>query len=183
MDERVWTDRPLDVGGTLHAPDCVVTRGAPGALSLISGDLSAALAALSLQAELLGFAAVPDSPTYALRIGRDHALLVTPEPPQADMGWHAQGFALSDAGGAYARLDLQGPGAMDLLAHGLAAPAPEGSPSAALQFCGARVLVSGLPDGLSLWVDSARLTACCSFLATCVQLAKERSGSPNGTRR
>lgn len=165
MDERDWTDRPLEIGARIETPDCTVTRREVGELSLISGDLRAALAVLAPQAALLGFGETPEGPDFALRIGRDQALLVTNAALPVAAGWHAGGFALSPAGQGLARLDLTGPGAADLLAHGLAAPAPWTSPSAAILFCGHRVLVSGLPDGLSLWVEQGRLTSCCSFLA------------------
>lgn len=120
---------------------------------------------LAPDAPLLGFAEVSDTPEQAIRIARDHALLVTSNPVQEDPGWHSAGFALSDAGNRFACLDLAGHGAMDVLAHGLASAAPVGSPSAALYFVGLPVLVTGTRTGLKLWVDQAHLTYLTGFIA------------------
>lgn len=169
MDERRWTDRPLAPGESIETPGCVVTRREPGVLNLVSGNLDAALGILAPNAARLGFAETPGTSDFALRIGRDHALLVTSKAPRLAPGWHEQGFSLSAAGDFYACLTLVGPSAPDLLAHGLAAPPPWGSPSAAVQFCGVRSFVSGVPGGLALWLEAGFLTYCSSFLARCTQ--------------
>jgi hypothetical protein len=165
MDERDWTDRPLAEGARLSGPGCSVTRVGPGVLHAVSGDLEAALAALAPGAAMLGFGETPGTADFALRVGRDHALLVTGSAIDAPAGWDARGFALSAAGGAYARLDLVGPAARDLLASGLASAPPWGSPSASVQAFGARALVSGRPEGLTLWVERGALTACNGLLS------------------
>lgn len=157
MDERDWTDRPLAEGETLEAPGVSVTRVVPGVQTLVSGDLEAAIGVLAPGARMLGFADVPDSPDLVLRIARDRALLVTALPVPRTPGWQSEGFALSAAGGLYACLSLRGPGAEALLSQALTGPAPHGSPSAALRFAGTTALVTGLADGLSLWVEQGHL--------------------------
>lgn len=164
MDERNWTDRPLAMGDSIDTPGCVVTRIEPGFLHLVSGNLEAALGRLAPGAARLGFAEIPDTPDFALRIGRDQALLVTSIDLDAAPGWHEPGFALSAAGGSYAHLALVGPSAAHLLAQGLAAPPPWRSPSTAVQFCGVRALVSGVPGGLTLWLERGHLTYCTGIL-------------------
>lgn len=167
MDERIWTDRPLQVGAQMDVAGCRVTRAPFGVQTLISGDLTAALERLAPAAPLLGFGQAPDGPDFALRIGRDQALLVTAEPVPVAAGWHGAGFAVSPAGAAYAPLCLRGAGAADLLAHGLNSAPPWASPSAATLFCGHPALVSGVPDGLVLWVEQGALTAVRTFLSAC----------------
>lgn len=164
MDERLWTDRPLGLGAQLDLAGCVVTREDPGALYLVSGDLSVALQRLSAGADMLGFGEAPKGEDYALRIGRDHALLRCVEPIDARPDQKAEGFVVSEAGSLYACLHLGGPNAWDVLAQGLASAPPMGSASCAIPFCGVRALVSGAPDGLYLWVEAAYLTYVTSFL-------------------
>lgn len=165
MDERNWTDRPLPVGDSITGPGCRVTRVDPGRLSLVSGDLAAALDRLAPGADMVGFGGVPGTPAFGLRIGRDSALLVNASAADDLTGWQDGGFALSPAGGGYARFDMCGPAAWQVLAHGLSAAAPFGSPSAAVLFCGMGALVSGLPEGLALWVPFGHVTACSTFLS------------------
>ena len=43
MDERIWSDRPLEPGARVERSDCVVMRESPGHLYLISGHLVTAL--------------------------------------------------------------------------------------------------------------------------------------------
>lgn len=165
MDERLWTDRALEVGGAWAVPGCRIARPPARCQTLISGDLPAALAALSVEGPCLGFAEAPAGADHAICIGQDQALVITQARPTLSAGWHAPGFALTEAGGAFQALSLTGPDAFDVLAHGLAAPPPAGSPSAALLFAGVRALVTGDADALSLWVQSADLPYVTSFLA------------------
>jgi len=176
VDERIWTDRPLEVGAQIASDDCTVTRVAPGHLTLISGDLRAALALLAPKAALLGFGARPDGPDLALRIGRDHALLSTDAPIATAPGWQPGGFAIGPAGDGFACFRLSGTGAAERLVHGLAAAPPWGSPSAAVQVCGVRALVSGAEDGLVLWVEHGLATYISTFLRHSLQAAKPQAG-------
>lgn len=159
MDERDWTDRPLPEGGTLDLPGCRIAREAVAHVSLVTGDLDAALAVLAPGAPMLGLAEGAAGADYAIRVARDHAVLVTAAPPGRPSGWQGEGFALSRADDRYARLSLTGPEAPHWLAHGLASPLPAASPSAAIRFAGRTVLLTGVPGGFALWADPADLTA------------------------
>lgn len=163
MDDRDWTDRPLAPGASIDAAGVRVTRGTAGAQYLISGNLDAALAALAPEAARLGFAQVAGTGDIAIRIARDRALLVTLAPVNRDGGWQAEGFALSPAGGLYVPLALQGEGAAGLLAQMLASAPPHGSPSAMVHVLGRPGLVTGRPDGLTLWIEPGHLAFVTEF--------------------
>ncbi len=165
MDDSVWTDRPLAPGASIDVAGVRVTRAAEGVQYLISGDLDAAVAALSPGAARPGFGEVAGKGDIAIRIARDRALLVTAAPVARDAGWQAEGFALSPAGGLYVALALQGDGAAGLLAQMLASAPPWGSPSAMVPVLGRSALVTGRPDGLTLWVERGHLTFITGFIA------------------
>lgn len=171
MDDRIWTDRPLDPGASIDAAGARITRMQTGAQYLISGDLDAAVDALAPGAARLGFAQVADTDDIAIRIARDRALLVTATPVARNGGWQAEGFALSPAGGLYAALALQGEGAEGLVAQMLSAPTPHGSPSAMVHVLGLRVLVTGRTDGLTLWVERGHLAFVTEFLRQAADLS------------
>ncbi|WP_425039513.1 hypothetical protein [Primorskyibacter sp. S187A] len=168
MDERIWTDTPLQEGERLAKPDCEITRVATGHQSLISGQLDAALRLLAPDIPEAGFGGRADPAETAIRIARDRMLLVTRAPLPQPAGWHAAGFAVSRAGALYAPLRFSGTCAWDMLAHGLISPPPHGSRSAALHVAGISALVTGpaegRADGLTLWVPQAHLTYLTSFL-------------------
>lgn len=165
-DERDWTDRPLGPDAALDLGGATLRREAPAGLSLVSGDLTAAQAALCPQAPMLGLAEpAPQDAAHGIRIGPDRALLVLPAPASLGDGWHAAGFAHSRADGLYVVLALTGPEAPARLSAGLASPLPAASPSAAIRFAGTTALLTGLPDnaGLRLWVEAAHLTYITGF--------------------
>jgi hypothetical protein len=164
MDERTWTDRPLAEGASLDLCTTRVTREEVAFVSLVSGDLDAALSALCPAAPMLGLGEGTQAGDYAIRIARDHAALVTRAAPDLRPGWHDAGFALSRADDRFACLALRGAGAREVLARGLASPLPHASPSAALRFAGRTALLTGAEDGLRLWVERGDLTFVTSFL-------------------
>lgn len=164
MDERNWTDRPLGLGEALELEACRVERHAVPFLSLVSGDLDAALAAIAPGARLIGLGERPGDDTFGIRIARDHAALVTTGAPEIGDGWHDGGFALSRADDRFALLSLTGTGAATRLATGLASPLPERSPSAAIRFAGRTVMLTGCDGGFGLWVELGELTYVTGFL-------------------
>jgi hypothetical protein len=164
MDERIWTDRPLAPGEALERPDCRVAHVPSACQTLLTGDLDRAVAALAPGAPLLGLGGAAGDAPFAIRVARDHAILVTEIPPDIAAGWHGDGFAISRADGRFCCLSLSGPGAADVLAQGLSSPLPAGSPSAALRFAGRTALLTGREGGFGLWVERADLTFVSSFL-------------------
>lgn len=164
MDERVWTDRPLGIGERIEGADLVVTRDEPGHLTLISGDVGAAVADLALGAPLLGLGQIADHRPIAIRIARDQALLVT-DRPVARFGAYDQDIAISPADGLYACLTVTGPRASDLLAEATAVNVAAGSPSAAIKAMGCTVLLTIIPTGgWQIWVESPMLTYVTSWI-------------------
>ncbi|MEM7723623.1 MAG: hypothetical protein AAF376_14810 [Pseudomonadota bacterium] len=146
MDERVWTDRPLGIGERIEGADLVVTRDEPGHLTLISGDVEAAVADLAPGAPILGLGQIADHRPTAIRIARDRGLLVT-DRPVARFATYDNGIAASPADGLYACLTVTGPRASALLAEATAVDVAAGSPSAAITAMGCSVLLTGVPNG------------------------------------
>ncbi|MCV2894683.1 hypothetical protein [Lentibacter sp. XHP0401] len=166
MDERIWTDGPLNGAQTLRIGDSKVSLVAPPAQAcLVTGDLSQRLKLLSPKSQLVGLCEkVNGEHPYAIRIARDSALLVLQVPLVRPMGWQPEGFALSDASDAYAALSITGAASGDILAQGTGAPLEAGSPSAAIRFAGIPTLLVGFGEGHLLWVQSASLTYITSFI-------------------
>ncbi|MFD0860536.1 hypothetical protein [Roseovarius aquimarinus] len=164
MDERIWTDRPLQIGHSLEKRDCRISREAVPHVTLVSGDLGLISLTLASGAQKLGLADVPAGSDYMITISRDHAALVTDRPVERRSGWQPEGFALSPAPDAYALFTLRGPRAEAILGHGLNSVLPVGSLSCAVRFAHRTMLVTGLPDGFALWVLGAEITFVTRFL-------------------
>ncbi|MEM6739899.1 MAG: hypothetical protein AAF646_07260 [Pseudomonadota bacterium] len=163
MDERAWIDEALTVGAGIEIGACRVTRQRPHHAAFISGDLDAAVARLAPGANAVGLCDFPRSDAYAIRISRDQALLVTASPLEPSAGWHGS-FALSPADDRFITLGVTGPGARGVLAQGTSADLGQGSPSAAIFFCGGHALLIGAENGYTLWIEAAYRYAVTTFL-------------------
>ena len=165
MVERDWTTRAPDPGAALTADGItIICHGQDGA-TMVSGDLRAAIAALAPGAPMLGLGELLPPQPFALRIARDRALICTDSPLMVS-GWQGT-FAASYADDLYLEIRITGPRAPEVVAACLTAP--EGSPSTATYFAGIGALVAGLPDGVSLRVqtpDAATLWAHLAKLIT-----------------
>ncbi|APE44575.1 hypothetical protein BOO69_15000 [Sulfitobacter alexandrii] len=166
MDERDWTTATPVPGDEMSETGlrirCLPAAGA----TLVSGDLAAAITALSPGAPILGFLEQAPGRPFALRVARDRALLCTDAPLGVE-GWQ-DGFAASAADDLYVEIAVDGPRAPDLLS---ACTGTEGtSPSAAILLAGIGVLVSGAPDGFSLRVQAPEAAALWSYLGRLAQV-------------
>ena len=160
MDERDWISRTPAPGERLAGPQARAELLAPAGALLISGDLDAALAAVAPGAPMLGLGgAVPGDGTFALRIGRDRALLCTPAPLDAEPGWREAGFAATPADDAWLVLRLHGAGALGVLGACTGADPRGGSPSAAIGCAGTVCLLAADGAGWRLWVPRAEAAA------------------------
>lgn len=166
MDERIWTNPRPEPGQVAEFPGLTVTCLAPGGALMVSGDLGAALAALAPGAPFVGCGGdAPEGP-HAIRVARDRAILVTPQPLGVAPGWHG-GHAVSPADDLYAVVSLSGPRMEDIAAACTATPLDGSSPSATTLFAGlgAHVTRQGAalvvrvqqPDAAALWSMLARL--------------------------
>ena len=151
--EDVLIDRPRL---TAHA---LSGRGS----TLVSGDLQRAVAALAPGAPTLGLYALARDGPHALRIARDSALLVTPQPLGAADGWR-DGWCATSLDDGWAAIDVKGSDAPLALAQGTAADLERGSPSAAIRFAGLRCLLARTDAGFRLHVEASWLTALVAWL-------------------
>lgn len=155
-DSTLWTTPSPAPGSILQGKGVSVACLPATGAALISGDLDAAIGALAPGAPLLGLLASRPQIPFALRIARDRALLITPEPLDMAPGWQ-DGFAVSPADDLYLVLSITGDGARDLQDACLSAPA--GSPSAAGVFGGHACLVLDNGQGPDVWVPASESAA------------------------
>lgn len=164
MDEREWTDRPLRAGETIElGATRIRLPGAPCALR-ISGDLTAAVAALAPNAPIAGLRGDVGSGPYAIRMARDSALLVSQTPLVASPGWREAGFAISDADDCYTAVEFEGGDALRILAQATTADLERPSPSAAIGVLGLTMLLVRRGEAHLLWVETPYLSYLTSFL-------------------
>lgn len=104
----------------------------------LSGNLEPALAEFAPAAQSVGLWQIASELPICLRIGRDKALLVTPQPLVAPPAWSEQGFAASKADDAYRVIEISGPEIEELASELTMASLNAKSPSAA-------TLVAGIP--------------------------------------
>ena len=152
-------DSTLLPGIMIDEPSLRVTlRNAAGA-TLISGDLQVAITTLAPGTATLGLAAKVDSQTFALRMARDRALLVTASPLlEAGIerhGWQSEGFASSAADDAWAFFEITGSQEATVVSEGCAADLDSGSPSAAVLFATHSCQLARHGDGFLLVVESS----------------------------
>ena len=114
-------------------------------LTLIGGKLDRALAALAPSAESVGLSQVAAAMPYALRIGRDKALLVALGERLEQAGWREEGWTASDATDAQVVFEIEGDAVQEILSEAVASDLNLGSPSAAVLFAGVPVLLSRSP--------------------------------------
>jgi hypothetical protein len=152
---QFWEPVP-DFGTAVLRRDGLAARAVSGlGQVLVSGDLRAA-AALAPEAPIVGLWDIAETPTFFLRMARDRALLVSPQPLAVRPGWRAEGFAASPADDAFTVLEIAGDDLASVVAEATGADLSVGSPSAAIRFCGVDALLcrSG-PDTARLHVERA----------------------------
>lgn len=159
MRERDWADRPLAEGASVEVAGLTVCRVMSEPACLVSGDLEAALTALSPGSAMVGLYAERRA-TDAVRIARDRTIFTG---IQGVAGWR-DGFAVSPATGLYARFELSGLALNDALAEGTQADLTLGSPSAAVLFAGQTCLLTRHGDVAEVWVEAAMATYMTSWL-------------------
>lgn len=154
-----WTPVPTDWAGTAIQGDGFSARRVLGlGQTLVSGDLTAASAALAPGAPTVGLWQAAETLPAFVRIARDRALLVSERPLAVEDGCRTEGFALSTADDVWAVLEIEGEALADLMAEGAAADFSRASPSAATLFAGAPALIyRTTPSTARLHVESPLL--------------------------
>lgn len=173
MDERIWKDVPLNHGETLSLDGVTITRKRLGHTVLISGNISAALARIAPDAAAVGLGEDVGTGDQAIRLGRDSILLNTKNLIDADSGWHSDGYAISQADGKYALLEIAGEHSEDLLAQGASIAFKHPSPSALIEFAGLACILVKQGTSWLLYVERPMLTYITGFLAGAPNLGKE----------
>ena len=158
MRETAWPPARRAEGSLIDRPRLKASAVGGRGHTLVSGDLDAAVAALTPGAPMLGLYALAPDAAHTLRISRDSALLVTPAPIEAPEGWR-EGWCATALDDGWTAIDVSGPGAALALAQGTAADLEAGSASAAVLFAGFRCLLSRRPEGFRLHVERPWLEA------------------------
>lgn len=142
MDDRgqFWNPQP-DWGTARIERDGYSVRGIPGlGQTLVSGNLDAALADLMPGAPEIGLWSVVEAESFAVRIGRDRALLVSPAPLDIAPGWR-NGYVATPCDDACAILEVSGTALREIVAEGTSVDIEAGSRSAAVLFAGVTVFL------------------------------------------
>lgn len=127
-------------------------------VATIAGDLAAAVEAVAPATRLVGLFEPASGDPYALRIGRDRAVLVSSTELPVAHGWDSRGFAISPSGDAVVVFDLTGPGLERLLREATTIEADRGSASAASLFAGLPALIYRRGDAVRIHVDAGPAT-------------------------
>jgi hypothetical protein len=163
MREMDWPDLP-PLSGEIIARDNLHVTAAPfGGALLISGDLDAAMGALAPGAPMLGQGGNITAATWAARIARDRALLVSGAPWDVVLGWHAGGYALTQTDDLWLTFTLTGAATARVIAEGTADPDAE-SPSASVLFAGQTCLLLRRGAGAVICAEAPRAWALAEWL-------------------
>lgn len=176
MDERNWTDRPLELGEELRVGAVRVVHKPLGFAALLSGNLDAAVKGLAPAAPMVGLNGEIGDQDFVLRIGRDRALLVSNDQIVEETGWNRGGYAFSTADACYCLIEISGNGVDQLLAQGTACDPGQASPSAAIMFAGVNGLLARKKESRYLLVDRAHLTYVTSWLRGAASLDSSSPG-------
>lgn len=137
---QFWNPQP-DWGTARIERDGYSVRGIPGlGQTLVSGNLDAALADLMPGAPEIGLWSVVEAESFAVRIGRDRALLVSPAPLDIAPGWR-NGYVATPCDDACAILEVSGTALREIVAEGTSVDIEAGSRSAAVLFAGVTVFL------------------------------------------
>lgn len=108
--------------------------------ALASGEIDAAIAEFTPDAPEAGLWSVVEAGPFAVRIGRDRALLVSPAPLGVAPGWR-NGYVVTPCDDAYATLEISGAALREIVAEGTSVDIEAGSRSAAVLFAGVTVFL------------------------------------------
>lgn len=143
-----WTTARID--GDAYSVRRVLGLGQ----ALVSGDLDAALAELMPAAPEISLWSVAAAEPFAVRIGRDRTLLVSPGPLAAAPGWR-NGYVATPCDDAYAILEISGVALREIVAEGTSVDIEAGSRSAAVLFAGVTVFLYRIgPETARLHVEA-----------------------------
>ena len=161
MRETSWPPAQGGAGILIDRPGLNVRALDGLGLTLLSGDLKAAVAALAPGAPILGLYALAPAGAHALRIGRASALLVTPAPIAATDGWR-DGWCATSVDDAWAAVEVSD--AAQALMQATSADLAGGSPSAAVLFFGLRGLLARIESGFRVHVEAPWLETLLAWL-------------------
>jgi hypothetical protein len=163
MHEMEWPAARGAAGLLINGPRLTVRRLGELGLTLMSGDLDAALAGLAPGAPMLGLYALAPKDAHALRIGRQSALLVTPAPLSVVEGWR-NGWCATSVDDGWAAIEISGADASQALMQATSADIASGFPSAAVLVFGLRGLLARTPSGFRVHVESPWLETLLTWL-------------------
>lgn len=149
-----WSPAPDWTTARIEGDGYSVRRVLDFRQTLVSGDLGAAFAQLMPGASEIGLWSVAQAEPFALRIGRDRALLVSPDPLAAAPGWR-NGYVATPCDDAYAILEISGVALREIVAEGTSVDIEAGSRSAAVLFAGVTVFLYRIgPETARLHVEA-----------------------------
>lgn len=149
MDERTWPETIPVPGDSHSAADVTVMCLALPPLFELAGDIAAFVARNATPELGLGGDIGQTGPAL-IRLGRDRALW-RPAGTSPVVGYDPAGFAALPVGAGMAGFAVAGTGAEGLIRQGVALDLVDGSPSAAVLWCGHRIILLRNGDGWQIW--------------------------------
>jgi sarcosine oxidase gamma subunit len=151
---QFWSPQPDWENARIERDGYSVRRALGLGQTLVSGEIDAAIAEFTPDAPEAGLWSVVKAEPFAVRIGRDRALLVSPAPLGVAPGWR-NGCAVTPCDDAYAILEISGVALREILAEGTAVDIEAGSRSAAALFAGVTVFLYRIgPETARLHVEA-----------------------------
>lgn len=151
---QFWSPAPDWTTARIEGDGYSVRRVLDFGQTLVSGDLGAAFAELMRGLPEIGLWSVAQAEPFAVRIGRDRALLVSPGPLAAAPGWR-NGYVATPCDDAYAILEISGVSLREIVAEGTAVNIEAGSRSVAVLFAGVTVFLYRIgPETARLHVEA-----------------------------
>ncbi len=125
--------------------------------TIVIGRIAEAIASIAPDCPMLGLWEIAQTPAFAIRMSRDKAMIVSPEPLGLTPGWNAGGWAVTPADSGYLAFELAGDELDAIIREATTTDVWAGSRSAAIVFAGvACLMVRTAPKTALLHVETGR---------------------------
>lgn len=159
LEEREWKGLPPAQGDRLELEGATARLLPPKGALLVSGSLKPAINRFARGSRTIGVFGEEKDGSLAIRIARDRALLITPQPLEVQAGWNRAGYMVTPADDLFIAVSLTGEKADALMSLLVALPLTATSPSASLMLAGLPALVTRIEGGYCIRVERSHVTA------------------------
>lgn len=148
-----WSQAPDWQDAVIEVPGLKIGSVSGLHQRLVSGDLAAWAEASGFDGTAVGAFGMAEGGRYTVRLARDRLLAVSTTPLGIAMGWHSQGFAVTQISAGLHIFDVSGEAVDAFAARGTTLDPQEVGASAALSFAGIEAIVYRHGTALRIHVD------------------------------